>query len=370
MAEQSSIAFDRFKTDDIAAANALLASRESALNPPGSSPEPSRNAESEPVERQTTPETAEPPANANSLPADTPAAPDTRQAAPQQRNTETTPANGDNGKGSAFKKDQERRDLSWKALNNEKAQVAAERQAIQTERVKLQQEQQQFQQRREGAAKTKLTPELYDQSAQQADKIVTDSALQLKGLKAMKAEYEQNGQYTEAAKIDQKIEEMQDAVSVAKYQAKQFRELAANMRANPDLTGDALQKRNQQHLQHYTLEAAKKWPQLAEANSEFQKATARAINVLRQSGLDENEFPVLRYFAAEHVSAQSAAARVPAMDKELVQLRARIKELETNSTPGGGTTAQPNLRPGTKPQTLEAEGESLKREAELRGAKG
>ena len=375
MADNSSIAFDRFRTDDIAAANAMLLSRESALNPPGARPEPSNEPQPEPVEQQAAPEASEKPTNeANPLPADARADADPKAGQPaanQQQNTETQNANGQNGKAqSAFAKDQQRLAGTWKQVNEEKARIAQERAAIQSERVRLQQEQAKLEQRRQGANKNKITPEVYDQSAAAARKFVSDAVLQLDGLRFRKSKFEEAGQYTEAAKLDGQIEALQKQAHVQEYQAGQFEEIAKNMRANPDLSGDALTKRNQEHLAHYTVEAAKKWPELAQNGSEFQKATAKAISILRQSGLDENDAPVLRYFAAEHVAAQSAAARVPAMERELAQLRARIKEFETNTTPGGGQTAHPNLRPTGKPASMEAEGEMLRQMAIAKGSKG
>ena len=365
MADQSLL--DRFKTDDIAAADALLRSFETASDSdprPVVTPEP----EPEPAERQAAPTAVvKSDETTNPLPPGAPAAAEPATA-PQQQNTETQAGTKINS--SAFAKDQDRLKGGWKTLNEEKTRVATERQAVQNERVRLQQEQQKFEQRREGANKNKLTPEVYDQSASQQEKFVNDAALQLDGLRARKARYEEAGNYTEAAKLDQQIEQMQENVAVAKYQAKQFKEIAANMRQNPDVSGEALQKRNQEHLTHYTVEAAKKWPELAQNGSEFQKSTAKAIKILRDAGLDENDSPVLRYFAAEHVAAQSAAARVPEMEKALAKANARVKELETLNIPGGGITAQPNLRPGTRPQTLEAEGEVLRQFAEAKGGRG
>lgn len=368
MADQSSIAFDRFRTDDVAAADALLRSRENTpatMTPPRA--DTPAKPEPEPAERQAAPEAVEKPPTANPISTDTLAADATESAAPQH--TETQNANP-NGNGSAFAKDAARRDTSWKALNNEKARIAADRAAIQQERIRLQEEQSRFQQQQQGAAKNKLTPEMYDQSATQQEQFVQQGTLQLRGLIAMKAEHEDKNQYTEAAKVDAQIEDMREKIAVAKYQANQFKNIAQNMRANPELQGDALQKRNKELLMHYTVEAAKQWPELAQANSEFQKATARTISVLKKSGLDEDSFPILRHFAAEHVAAATAAARVPALEKELAQARARIKELEPLTTPGGGTSAAPNLRPSSKPASLEAEGDALRREAELKGAKG
>ena len=372
MADQSSIALDRFKTDDIAAANSMLLSRESALNPPGLRPEPSTEPKPEPMEQQAAPETNGKPAdNANQISTDTPAdaAQSGKPAAPKQ-DTENHGANGDNGKGSAFAKDRERLNKTWQQVNEEKARVAQEKSAIQAERVRLQQEQQKFEQRRAGANRQKLTPELYDQSAAAAKKFVADAILQLDGLRFRKAKMEEAGQYTEAAKVDGQIEVLQKQAHVQEYQAAQFEEIAKNMRANPDVSGEALEKRNKEHLAHYTVEAAKKWPELAQAGSEFQKATAKAINILRQNGLDENDSPVLRYFAAEHVAASTAAARVPGMEKELAQLRARIKELELTNSPGGGQTAATNFRPTGKPASLESEGELLRQMSIAKGGKG
>ena len=356
--------------NDLAAADALLRSFETGSGQPDLKvvprPETTPAAKPESTERQAAPESEETSPTPNSLPSDTPATAANAQTAAPKQNTETqTPAE----KGSAFAKDQARLQGGWKTLNEEKGKIAAERQTIQQERIRLQQEQTQWQARQQSANKNKLTPELYEQTAQARQESVEQGKLMLEGLKARRQQMEAAGQYVDAAKLDQQIEAKAEEIAVAKHEATQFKAIAADMRKNPQLDGEALTKQNQQHLQHYTVEAAKKWPELAVAKSEFQKATAQAISTLRGAGLDENHFPVLRYFAAEHVAAQSAAARVPAMDKELAQLRARVKELETNSTPGGGQTAATSVRPQTavKPESLEAEEQALAREAAQMG---
>ena len=364
MASTSSIAFNRFQTDDIAAADALLRASEQGLSVVPR-PESSRETKPEPTERQVAPETPEQPTPANPLPSDTPAtAAEKPQPAAPQQSTETQ-----GEKGSAYAKDQQRLTGTWKQVNEEKARVAAEKAAIQSERMKLQQEQQRVQQQQQ-SSRNKITAEQYDQLVSQRTESAGALNLQLKGLRAMQKQHEEAGEYKEAAKIDSQIEDMQRKAHVAEYEGDQFKQLAENARKNPDVTGKALEEQTKQHLAHYTVEACKKWPELGKSNSEFQKATAKAINVLRGSGLDENHYPVLRYFAAEHVAAQSAAARVPAMEKELAQANAELKELRAKMSPGGGPTAAANLRPASRPQTLEGEGEALAREAAQIGRRG
>ena len=359
MQHSSAIDLDRFQADDVAAANDALTQAEARMSG-APRPEPKLEVVPDPPEPQAAPKLDEPANQPDPLPPST-------QAAPEPAPGNVTPTPGKNQ--SAFAKDQERLGRTWNDVNAQKAALKAEREAFNAERIRLQQEQSRFQEQQAKANKNRLTPEVYDQSATNAADKAATNALLIEGLKARKARLEEAGQYTEAAKIDGEIDAKVQEMHVSKYQAEQFKSLAAQMRANPDLSAEQRQQRTNQQLTHYTVEAAKKWPDLAVKDSPFQKAVAQGIRTLRQSGVDENDYPVLRYFVSEHVAAQSAAARVPVLEKELGELRAKVKEYESLTNPGGGRAAVPSQRPSGKPVSLESEGEALRAIAEQMGGR-
>lgn len=302
--------------------------------------------------KQDVPETPIPPADA--LPAaDKPPIDATKDSPPEP-------------KGSNFAKDAQRRDTSWKELNRQKAEfktqqdgIAAREQAIAQCEARLTQERAKLHQ--------KSPPEKFEREAATLIAAHESTSRNAKDFADKAKELEEKGDYKGAALAESKAEELKELAVVQKAKAKEFKDYADNLRKNPPADIKQIEQQQAQALQHYTLEAAKKWPDLAVTGSEFQKTVVQSESTLAKAGVDIRENPVLRYYIAEFAAAQAAAGRVPAMDKELGQLRAKVKELELATAPGGGSQAVTTPKTGDAPLSEEDEGEALRAMAVQRG---
>jgi hypothetical protein len=273
---------------------------------------------------------------------DTPSAADAKPAEAAEKKTDVetkpdaTPKPGE--KQSKFKADQQRRDDSWKKLNEEKAELKAQRDQFTTERNALQQERTRLQVDR-ARVNQRYTPEQYEQAA--TNKLAGLSALELQadGLESRAQKLEDEGKSREAGQARDKAQDIREQIAAEKHTAKQMQGMAAHLRANPDKTLEQHKAEMARQKQHYLVEAAKKWPELGQDKSPFQQKMAGMLQNLRQRGFDANEHPALFYDVARLVAAETAAERVPGMETELGQLRARVKELEALTAPGGGSAA-------------------------------
>lgn len=240
---------------------------------------------------------AQPPDN-NS--ADTRAAADSpkdqqQQNKPQDKNKPSKEASeaGKTLQQSRYAKARERQEKSWNELNRQKEELQKEREAFQKERDELTAQRQKQEQQ--------YTPEQYEQAA---------------------SVFEKQGRF--------------DLAEAARERAKE-------LRANPPKPDQALQQRQQQEAQQ--MEAAKKewWGKAAVTYPDVVKQGTPQHQALRT--FIESEPEVIRspkgmFYAARLVSAETAAARVPEMEKELGALRARVKELEGLTAPAGEGAAQ------------------------------
>lgn len=313
----------------------------------GEQPAPAQGQEAKETQPETTSET------------DTPAAAEK----PPGDASPTEPKSGTKAEeaGSKFAKDRQRRDDSWKALNGEKEAFKAEKSKLEQERAALQREREQFEQR-QAKAQAKYTPEQYEQAATRNADSAATLELQARGLEAQVREFEDDGKYTEAESAKARARELREQAAYQRGVARQLKEHAAQVRANPDPTAEQIKAKNAAAIRDMTMAAAKEWPDLLKEGSDYQKAVARNIQLAREAGLDENEFPVVRYQAAKMAALEAAAAGVPALQKDLAQARARVKELEALTAPGGGGSAI-QRQPAATPKTDDEEGAELRTQA-------
>lgn len=288
-------------------------------------------------------------------PKDTPAAAEPKPTAPK------TPEIQKPDKGSHFAKDQKRKDDSWKALNTEKEAHKKAQDEFNVRQAQFKAEQQRIEEKR-AKAQSKYTPEQYEENANYALSNAQQQDIQAKGWEAQAAELEGQGKFAEAEQAKAKAQQLRESAIYQRQTANNLKLQADHIRKNPDPTLQQIQQRTAQQLQSYTMEAAKKWPELAKEGSEFQKTVVGHIKAARKAGLDENEFPVLRYHAARLAAAETDAARVPSMEKELGELRAKIKELEALTSPGGGSPAVAKV-PSGQPLSDTDEADALRAEA-------
>jgi hypothetical protein len=260
------------------------------------------------------------------------------QPAKGAADTQTDPKNGQQAKpgekaATEFSKDQQRRDTSWKALNAEKEKFRAEQETLRQER---EQWQRQREQEAVKSARGRYTPEQYEQAAGNMAEQARTLDLQAKGLEAEAQKLEDEGKYKEAEKARAQAQDLKEDAAYQRKSAVNAKAQAEHVRKNPDPTLQAVQQRNQQAMQHFTLEAAKKWPEFAKEGGDFQKKVVGELQAARKLGIDVNESPALMYHAVRLVAAETAAARVPTLEQELGEAKAKVKELELLTAPGGG----------------------------------
>ena len=271
---------------------------------------------------------------------DTPAAAEPQATAPEE--TEATleadargadqpvkpaPVKPAEDKTSKFAKDAARRDTSWKALNAEKEAHAREVAQLKADRDAWQQE------RAEQEASNQVTPEKYRNYA-------TQMRAKADHLKAEAKRLEEAGKYDEAekhAKAAQRAElKVEEALEAAEEHAK-----------NPPPTQTQLQQQQQAAEREWTLKAATDFPEFAKTGSALQQQVAANLVEMKQAAPRMLRDPKAIYFVTKLTAAEATAARVPAMEKELGQMKARVKELEALTSPGDA--GQPARLPGQIP---------------------
>ena len=241
-------------------------------------------------------------------------------------------------KASEFAKNAERLDKTWKAVNERKTQLDATETTVKQREAAIAQREQKAQ-LAEAKAKQRFTPEQYETAANAKNASIQQLELQAKGLDAQAEELEGNGEYGKAELAKKQAQDLREQAAGEKYSAKQLKEMADNLRKNPEPTLQQHQAKLEQHKKHYLIEASKVWPDVAKDGSEFQKKMAEHLQAVAQAGLDANENPVLFYHVARLTAAEATAARVPKLEKELGEAQAKVKELEALTAPGGGNGA-------------------------------
>lgn len=295
----------------------------------------------------------------DSLPTDTPAEADPKPSTEAQPKTDKPDAKG----ASSFKANAERLDKSWKNVNTLKADLAAKETALAQREAAFKRQEENFQ-LRQSKSSQRFTPQQYAEAAQINEQNASNLALQADGLDRRADQLESDGKLAEAALARQQAQEKRDEAATERGFAKRMK-VEASKPQSIDATTQQIQARRVQEKQHYTLEAAKKWPDVAKAGSEFQKVMAGHLNEAAKQGINPDEFPIMMYHAARLTAAETAAASVPVMEKELGELRAKVKELEKLTSPGGGKPSAQSI-PQKGPKNDEEEGESLRMEAASR----
>ena len=223
-------------------------------------------------------------------------------------------------KGSKFAKEQARRDTSWKALNAEKEAVTKERQAFEAERNAWKAE------REAAEAETAVTPEKYEGYASQMRQRVDH-------LKAEADRLDAAGKFDEA---EAKREDARDAEADIRKATK----AAEDLRKNPPANMVQRNERLQAEKKEWTLKAAQDFPDLAKDGSEFQKAVANNLTEMQQHAPGMLRDPRSIYFVTRMTAMETAAAGVPELKTKLSQTEARVKELESLTSPGAPSQHQ------------------------------
>lgn len=259
-----------------------------------------------------------------------------KHSEPQETSKETEAKTED--KASPFKRNQDRLEKTWKAVNERKTTLDSQESALNQRKAELDAREQQIA-AKAAKADSKFSPEQYEQAAATKLNGISNFEIQADGLEARAAKLESDGKYGEAERCKEQAAGLRAQATADKVMAQRMREYAQHLRANPDPTAAQLQQQKTQALSHWTVEAAKSYPELAAKGSPFQTAVANALQEAAKNGLDVNEHPSLMFHAAKMVALQTAAERVPNLEKEVGKYKARVKELEGLTSPSGGQGA-------------------------------
>lgn len=233
---------------------------------------------------------------------------------------------------SRYAKSQERLTKTWDQVNAEKTAIAAERAKIEAERAEFARRQAEFDAIRKQSEQPQFKPEDYANAAQQKKAMADHQRAQADRL-------ESDGKFDEAEKL-RKQAAKNEALS------EDLSEHAENLRKNPPQGFEQKQAQYQQAKQAWTVEAAKAFPDLAKDGSAFQQTVAGHLNALAKNDPALMAHPSVIY----HISRLTAAelkvqqltadvARVPVLEKELGELKAKVKEYEALTAPASSATA-------------------------------
>lgn len=274
---------------------------------------------------------------------------------------ENTPDKARDGR-SHYAKNTERLEKTWKAVNERKGQLDARERQLGAREQAVQQAEQRFAER-QSLARARVTPEQNEQAAQQKLAQAGSFAEQAEAWEARAQKLEGEGRFQEADRAKGNAKSLRQQAHQAEALAELYRQNAEHTRRHPDPTLAQVRERKQAELRNWTLEAARHWPDVARTGSEFQKVMAGHLQTAARQGLDPGEFPMMVYHAARLTAAETAAARVPGMERELGELRAKVKDLEALTSPGGGKGAVQRVETAVRQLTDEEEYAELRSQA-------
>jgi hypothetical protein len=225
-------------------------------------------------------------------------------------------------KGSKYGKDFDRRFHTWAELNKAKDTLATERasfeKAMKDGRARFDADVLAFQQQ------SRPTPERFEAW----HKAETDKATELetKAKEAGKA-----GNFDEQERLQAEAAEARAMAKVAKARAEELRK-------NPPPTVQQEQAKFVADQKQWVSKAAIDFPEFAKKDSPVMKGAAEYYKQMTAQMPFLSKLPGFIYFCAERAQLKTAADRVPALEKELGELKPKLAELEalTNPAPGGG----------------------------------
>lgn len=200
---------------------------------------------------------------------------------------------------SKYEKAQLRFKKSWDDLNAEKADVRNRAASLEQREKELAQKETALKEQAAKAAQPKHKPEDYEQHAQRE--------------LAIAAKLEEAGDF--------------DGAAEKRAWAKKANEYAKELRANPPKppeTDKEAKTRDDAARKEWWGKAAVDFPETAKPGS----PQSNSLKALIESEPGVLNDPKGMYYAARLVNAESSAARVPELSKELDGLRAKVKELE------------------------------------------
>lgn len=310
------------------------------------------NPESRPDQpaAQTSASATEPPAPATEAAIETDPQAKTKTGTPKTeavspKTVESTPEAKPESKPtvSKYQKEQARRYGSWDELNKSKAEFATLQQAYKEKEAIIAQREQQLARREAALSAPKHPPEAFEARATELEANALRVGQEIQRLEAA-------GEYDKA----ERLKEQQNPDYLTR-KAKEFREHAAELRANPpkpDQTFEQEQARFKQEQQHWWGKAAGEFPAVAREGTPERNALIQLLKT--EPGIAND--PKGMYYASRLVTAEASALRVPTLVKDLEKAQARVKELEEiTSVPADGSVPASSQSPKSFDQMNYAE---------------
>ena len=257
--------------------------------------------------------------------------------------------------GSKYAKDFNRRLVTWTEINAQKDGIAAERAKFDGElkqaRVKFDADVAEFNAKRNESTPT---PEKYEAfAAKCAD------AAKVKRAEAITAA--NDGKVEESEKLNDEAKFLDRDANAAKSSAE-------HVRKNPPPDAKATNEKFAAEQKTWIGKAVTDFPEFGKKDSELQKAVSEVFRQAVAGNPRLAKLPDLVYYCARIAAAESAANRVPALTKELGELRTKVKDLEvlTNPVGGGSAATAPRGAKSWDSMSSEEQFESLRAEASQR----
>lgn len=252
-----------------------------------------------------------------------------------------------------YAKAQERLEKTWDAVNKRKGELDARSAALEQQRAALERDRAQFDILRRQAEQAEHTPEEYVQAAELKRRDA--DALRMRSRRA--AETGRAGEAERLARQADKAEGLADDLA----------EYAERIKKNPPPGFAQRAQQAEQARKHWTIEAAKAFPDLARNGSRLQQVVAQHLGALTKEDPQLLAHPSLIYHVSRLADLQlrandlqTAAARVPALEKDAEALRARIKELEASTSPAAdGGVSKLGARPAEDYASLRTEAQTV-----------
>lgn len=236
-----------------------------------------------------------------------------------------------------FQKAIERGFTNWKEFNEWKA---AETQKVEARTKELEAKAAEIERKRVEVeeAQPNYQPEDYEQAAANSVNKAQSLSLQADGLEKRAGEA---ATAAEERQLQEQAAKLRKQAAAAEVQADNLKDYAANLRKNPPANAQQREAKRQQQVRDWSVAAAREYPELLNLESAVYKEADKQMAELKQRSPELASHPSSVYYVARMAKLTTEAARVPGLDKELGQLRARVQELEGLATTGGGGAVQP-----------------------------
>lgn len=262
------------------------------------------------------------------------------------------PAKGADGK-SKYAKGQERLEKTWDDCNRRKADLDTQTQTLTQRENALKMREADFQRQQE-QAQAQHKPEEYESAAAAKLSRAQSLNLQADGLDARAVKLEDAGKDREAEDCKRQAQQLRKQAHKEEGNAEDLRAHADNLRKNPPPSAKQREDAITAQSKEWTMKAATQFPELAKQGSDLQKVVAAHLNKLSQDDPVLSNHPSVIYHVTRLAAAETAAARVPGLEKELGEAKAKVKELEALTSPGGPGSVQQQSAP-EKPKSDDEE---------------